>query len=227
MGESLLGFVHFCIIWIFIGVNYLTEMKLKDIIVEEITRSLLKENVSSLGTFKKPLETNANKILQLVNTLKDKNISNDMSKFIMYVYQVAYAVNRCVMKNSLHEALGGFLDLGSLRDYGLNIPPSLGGNTAYNFKRGFYTTKNFLNGRLANNQQNAMQNQYSESNLQSVSLAKLLGDINAQSKYVNVLYTKYPKLNNQQIKTLVTNTFVTLNKLNAAYQKLAAANPNP
>jgi hypothetical protein len=115
--------------------------RINRIIKEEINKFILSEIVNG-----NPLANYASQINRSLDNFKNINTSgfnNDLKKFFddftVYCVQIIAAINRCVNANSLNE-----VNLGSLRDYGINLPGELGGNLWSDMVQGYHNTKRFL-----------------------------------------------------------------------------------
>ena len=116
-------------------------MNIKLIINEEINKFIINENVNSLLQHANGINNKLNKLKN--HSVTDKSLNTFIRNFEVYCIQVIHAVNRCVKANNLNEGLG---------NWGINIPPELGGNFWNDAKRGYYKTKNFLTrGSYGNN----------------------------------------------------------------------------
>lgn len=117
------------------------------VIKEEINRYILSEAVdfTNLQTYANELNNSLGNISTLSNdNTVDKGLRKFLYDFVVYCVQIIAAINRCIKANSLNEALGG------LSNYGINLPPELGGNLWNDAVRGYYNTKNFLQNRRGN-----------------------------------------------------------------------------
>ena len=107
--------------------------KIKSIIREEIGRFIISENVSNLSRYANTINGYLNQ-MQNIDSLQPQ-IKQVTMNFMKYCIQIIHAVNRCVQANSLNEGLG---------NWGINVPPELGGNFWNDAVRGYYKTKNLL-----------------------------------------------------------------------------------
>lgn len=123
---------------------------IKTIIQEEINKYIINENINSLTQYANGINKELNEIKNY--TVTDRALQNFIKNFEIYSIQIINAINRCVKANSLNEGFG---------NWGIDIPPELGGNFWNDARRGYYNTKNFLtrgryghyngnNGRTAN-----------------------------------------------------------------------------
>jgi hypothetical protein len=136
-------------------------MNIKSIINEEINKYIINENVNSLMQYTNGINKELNKIKNY--TVTDRALQNFIKNFEVYCIQVIHAVNRCVKANNLNEGLS---------NWGINIPPELGGNFWNDAKRGYYKTKNFLTrGSYGNN---GMRNDVNPNTVPSVKLSVLM-----------------------------------------------------
>ena len=136
-------------------------MNIKSIINEEINKYIINENVNSLMQYTNGINKELNKIKNY--TVTDRVLQNFIKNFEVYCIQVIHAVNRCVKANNLNEGLS---------NWGINIPPELGGNFWNDAKRGYYKTKNFLTrGSYGNN---GMRNDVNPNTVPSVKLSVLM-----------------------------------------------------
>ena len=116
-------------------------MDIKLIISEEINKFIINENINSLLQYTNGINNELNKIKD--HSVTDRSLNTFIRNFEVYCIQVIHAVNRCVKANNLNEGFG---------NWGINIPPELGGNFWNDARRGYYATKNFLTrGNYGNN----------------------------------------------------------------------------
>jgi len=138
---------------------------IKKVINEVINQFILNENINSLTQYTQRINNELNQI-QNIDGL-NQQLNQFVNNFIKYCVQIIYAVRRCVQANSLNE---------NLSDWGLNLPPELGGNFWNDYTRGYYKTKNFFtpnNYGNANKKGNALKN-VNQNTLPSVKLSELL-----------------------------------------------------
>lgn len=121
-------------------------MNLKKIINEEVNKYIINENINSLMQYANGINNELNKLKN--HSVTDKSLNTFISNFEVYCIQVIHAIKRCIKANNLNE---------SLSNWGINIPPELGGNIWNDAKSGYYYTKNLLtrggyggNGRTVN-----------------------------------------------------------------------------
>lgn len=158
--------------------------KIHNIILEEINKFIIRENISSLMTYSNELENYLRKLATV--QVQDKNIAKYISNFTNYTLQVIFAIKRCVQNNNLNEDF-------RLGDYGINLPPELGGNLWYDMKRGYYNTKNFLTrGRYGNNYYSNVSGKLNNPNsVKSEKLSVLLSYLRQKVQEYNSMQTKY------------------------------------
>lgn len=136
-------------------------MNLKKIINEEINKFIINENINSLMQSANGINNELSKLKN--HSVTDRSLNTFISNFEVYCIQVIHAVNRCVKANNLNEGLS---------NWGINIPPELGGNFWNDAKRGYYKTKNFLTrGNYGNN---GMRNGVNPNTVPSVKLSVLM-----------------------------------------------------
>ena len=136
-------------------------MDFKKIINEEINKFIINENVNSLLQYANGIN---NKLSKLKNySVTDRSLNTFISNFEVYCIQVIHAVNRCVKANNLNEGLS---------NWGINIPPELGGNFWNDAKRGYYNTKRFLT--RGSYESNGMRNCVNPNTVSSVKLSVLM-----------------------------------------------------
>lgn len=136
-------------------------MNLKEIINEEINKFIINENINSLTQYANGINNQLNRLKN--HSVTDRSLNTFIRNFEVYCIQVIHAVNRCVKANNLNEGLS---------NWGINIPPELGGNFWNDAKRGYYKTKNFLTrGNYGNN---GMRNGVNPKAVPSVKLSVLM-----------------------------------------------------
>lgn len=174
----------------------------KRIIREEINK-LLSEAIdtSSLAKYMQPLKKYVEDIKNLGFT-KNKEIDAFLNDLCTYIFQVIFAIDRCVKANSLNEDF-------RLSDYGVQYPSELGGNLWNDFENGLYKGANWArnqlykngyignngkgNGANAKNNQNTTQDNSNPNNIPSVKLSELVNNSYAQiSLRFQGLASKYP-----------------------------------
>lgn len=179
-------------------------MNIKSIIKEEINRFIINENINNLSQYANKLNDYLNR-MQYINGLQPqlRKVAND---FMKYCIQIIHAINRCVQANSLNEGLS---------NWGINIPPELGGNFWNDAVRGYYKTKNFLT-RGRNGMYNGkVINGINRNTLPSVKLSELLRNLPSWENQC----IRYQL--NQNIQGNVINGIIqTLNQLNTEYNNL-------
>lgn len=187
---------------------------IKTIINEEINKFIIRENIQSLAQ----LGTELDKLLKSVCKIPTDNLNQGADKLLYnteyYVIQIIQAINRCVQTNSLNEGLG---------NWGVDIPPELGGNFWNDAKRGYYNTKNFLTrGRYGNKA--AANGQYGKINTTTVKSEKLSSLLKKSTQmYQN--YTaeearyQIPQ-NAPQISQGMRNIFTKISEINQQYNQL-------
>jgi len=172
----------------------------KKIIREEINRLLSEAiDVSPLAKYMQPLKKYAEDIKNLGFT-KNKEIDAFLNDLCTYIFQVIFAIDRCVKANSLNEDF-------RLSDYGVQYPSELGGNLWNDFENGLYKGANWArrklykngyignngNGANAQNNQNTTQYNSNPNNIPSVKLSELVNNSYAQiSLRFQGLASKYP-----------------------------------
>lgn len=179
-------------------------MNIKSIIKEEINRFIINENINNLSQYANKLNDYLNR-MQNINGLQP-HLRKVTTDFMKYCMQIIHAINRCVQANSLNEGLS---------NWGINIPPELGGNFWNDAVRGYYKTKNFLT-RGRNGMYNGkVINGINRNTLPSVKLSELLRNLPSWENQC----IRYQL--NQNIQGNVINGIIqTLNQLNAEYNNL-------
>lgn len=177
------------------------DINYKRIIREEINRLILSEaiDVSPLAKYMQPLKKYAEDIKNLGFT-KNKEIDAFLNDLCTYIFQVIFAIDRCVKANSLNEDF-------RLSDYGVQYPSELGGNLWNDFENGLYKGANWARKQLykrgyignngnetnAQNNQNTTQYNSNPNNIPSVKLSELVNNSYAQiSLRFQGLASKYP-----------------------------------
>lgn len=170
---------------------------IRKIINEEIDRLIINENINTLGQYANNINNQLNRIKNY--TITDASLSNFISGFEIYCIQVINAIKRCIKANSLNEGL---------RDWGINIPPELGGNFWNDARMGYYATKRGLQRFFNNNgygygkngNGNRTSNNVNPRTVPSVRLFKLMEQYpekKAECEYRNSrenLYTQVPPI---------------------------------
>ena len=184
-------------------------MNIKSIINEEINKFIINENINSLTQYANGISKELNKLKN--HSVTDRPLNTFIKNFEVYCIQVIHAVNRCVKANNLNE---------SLSNWGINIPPELGGNFWNDAKRGYYNTKRFLTrGNYGNNgmatngvnpntvssvklsvlmQQFPQKKQECETKNRQMSLYQQVPPILAIVQYLEQIYNEYNNLLQQQ-----------------------------
>ena len=183
--------------------------KIDKIINEEINRFILTEAIDFTNL--KMYSDNLNKSLGDISTWSaDKSLDKRLRKFfydfVVYCVQIVSAINRCMKANNLDEAR-----IGSLSDYGINLPPQLGGNMWRDAKEGYYDTQRLINKWQGNSRHSYASGSYgggkpSASSVPSVKLAVLLNDI---PKW-QTLYKKYDASYSLSSNPAITSKFYDL-----------------
>lgn len=173
----------------------------KRIIREEINRLILSEAIdaSPLAKYMQPLKKYAENIKNLGFT-NNKEIDTFLNDLCTYIFQVIFAIDRCVKANSLNEDF-------RLSDYGVQYPSELGGNLWNDFENGLYKGANWARKQLykkgyignngnetnAKNNPNTSQDNSNPNNIPSVKLSELVNNSYAQiSLRFQGLASKYP-----------------------------------
>lgn len=195
---------------------------IRAIINEEINKYIITENIQSLMQ----LGNQLNVLLKQVCKIPTDNLNQGANKLLYdteyFVVQIVQAINRCVQANNLNESLG---------DWGINIPPELGGNFWYDAKRGYYNTKNYLTkGGNGYNAQNAAKGKNSKVNATTVKserLSTLLQRSTQVYQNYNVGESKYqiPQYA-PQISQGMRNIFVKIEEINKQYNALVVQQQN-
>ncbi len=157
------------------------------IIKEEINKFIISENVNSLAQFSSSLNTALEEYAREMGRNNVNALNNDLKQYIRsfetYVVQIIHAINRCVQSNSLNEGFG---------NWGINIPPELGGNFWNDAKRGFYVTRNFLRGgRYGGRTSSKPTTTINQNRVSSVRLSVLLNNLSSHQNNFNVKNTQY------------------------------------
>ena len=140
--------------------------KIKSIIREEIGRFIINENINNLSRYANTINGYLNQMAN-IDSLQPQ-VKQVTMNFMKYCIQIIHAINRCVQANSLNE---------SLSNWGINVPPELGGNFWNDAVRGYYKTKNFLT-RGRNGMHNGKtSNGINQNTLPSVKLSELLRNL--------------------------------------------------
>lgn len=194
---------------------------IKVIINEEINKFIITENIQTLMQ----LGNQLNNMLKQVCKMPTNNLNQNADKLIYnteyFVIQIIQAINRCVQKNNLNE--GFFSGLNFTSGWGLNIPPELGGNFWNDAKRGYYNTKNLLNGNK-HNSKNITKTQYGKINTTTVKSEKLSSLLQRSTQmYQNYLAEEaryqIPQ-NAPQISQGMRNIFAKIGEINQQYNQL-------
>lgn len=180
--------------------------KIDKIINEEINRFILTEAVDFTNL--KMYSDNLNKSLGDISTWSaDKSLDKRLRKFfydfVVYCVQIISAINRCMKANNLDEAR-----FGGLSDYGINLPPELGGNLWRDAKEGFYDTTRFINNMRGGNygKGSYASGKPTSSSVPSVKLVVLLNNI---PKW-QTLYKKYDASYSLSSNPAITSKFYDL-----------------
>lgn len=183
---------------------------IKSIIREEIGRFIINENINNLSRYANTINGYLNQ-MENIDSLQPqlKQITINFAKYCM---QIIHAINRCVQANSLNEGLG---------NWGINVPPELGGNFWSHAANGYYTTKNLLtrgaNGRYSSKAINGI----NQNTLKSVRLSELLSYLpNWKNQCI-----RYEL--NQNIKGNIINGLLqTLTQLDTEYKQMVQQQNN-
>ena len=198
---------------------------IRTIINEEISKYIITENIQSLMQ----LGNQLNVLLKQVCKIPTDNLNQGANKILYdteyFVVQIVQAINRCVRANNLNESLG---------DWGINIPPELGGNFWYDAKRGYYNTKNYLtkanNGYNAQNAQNAAKGNYGKVNTTTVRSEKLSTLLQRSTQVYQNYQVGESKYQIQQYAPQISqgmrNIFVKIEEINKQYNALVAQQQN-
>lgn len=199
----------------------------KKIIREEINR-LLSEAIdtSPLAKYMQPLKKYVEDIKNLGFT-KNKEIDAFLNDLCTYIFQVIFAIDRCVKANSLNEDF-------RLSDYGVQYPSELGGNIWNDFENGLYKGANWArrklykngyignngNGTNAKNDQNTAQDNSNPNNIPSVKLSELVNNSYAQiSLRFQGLASKYPnELSNHS--NIIIDVLQSINQVKREYMTI-------
>ena len=176
------------------------DINYKRIIREEINRLLFEAiDTSPLAKYMQPLKKYVEGIKNLGFT-KNKEIDVFLNDLCTYIFQVIFAIDRCVKANSLNEDF-------RLSDYGVQYPSELGGNLWNDFENGLYKGANWArkqlykrgyignngNGANSKNNPNSTQDNSNPNNIPSVKLSELVNNSYAQiSLRFQGLASKYP-----------------------------------
>lgn len=179
--------------------------KIKSIIREEIGRFIINENVSNLSKYANTINGYLNK-MQNIDSLQPQ-IKQVTMNFMKYCIQIIHAINRCVQANSLNEGLS---------NWGINVPPELGGNFWNDAVRGYYKTKNFLTRGRSGMYNGKAINGINQNTLPPVKLSELLRNLPSWENQCNWYQL------NQNIKGNVINSIIQiLKQLNTEYNQIA------
>jgi hypothetical protein len=179
--------------------------KIKSIIREEIGRFIINENINNLSRYANALNGYLNR-MQNINGLQPQ-LRKVATDFMKYCIQIIHAINRCVQANSLNEGLG---------NWGINVPPELGGNFWNDAVRGYYKTKNLLTRGKYGSYSGKAINGINPNTLKSVKLSELLRNLtNWENKCIRYQL-------NQNIQGNVINGIIqTLKQLNTEFNQIA------
>lgn len=178
--------------------------KIKSIIREEIDRFIINENVSNLSKYASTINGYLNQ-MQSIDSLQPQ-IKQVTMNFMKYCIQIIHAINRCVQANSLNEGLG---------NWGINVPPELGGNFWNDAVRGYYKTKNFLTGGKSDVRGGKAVKGINQNTLPSVKLSELLRNLPSWEKQC-IRYQLDKKIGNNIINSIIQ----TLYQLNQEYTSM-------
>ena len=178
--------------------------KIKSIIREEIGRFIINENVSNLSRYANTINGYLNQ-MQNIDSLQPQ-ISKVATDFMKYCIQIIHAINRCVQANSLNEGLG---------NWGINVPPELGGNFWNDAVRGYYKTKNFLTGGRSGMYNGKAVKGINKNTLPSVKLSELLRNLPSWENQC-IRYQLNKKIGNNIINSIIQ----TLYQLNQEYTNM-------
>ena len=143
--------------------------------------------------------------MQNIDSLQPQ-IKQVTMNFMKYCIQIIHAINRCVQANSLNEGLG---------NWGINVPPELGGNFWNDAVRGYYKTKNFLTGGKSGVRGGKAVKGISQNALPSVKLSELLGNLPSWENQC-IRYQLNKKIGNNIINSIIQ----TLYQLNQEYTSM-------
>ena len=144
--------------------------------------------------------------MQNIDSLQPQ-IKQVTMNFMKYCIQIIHAINRCVQANSLNEGLS---------NWGINVPPELGGNFWNDAVRGYYKTKNFLTRGRSGMYNGKAINGINQNTLPPVKLSELLRNLPSWENQCN----RYQL--NQNIKGNVINSIIQiLKQLNTEYNQIA------
>ena len=179
--------------------------KIKSIIREEIGRFIINENINNLSRYANTINGYLNQ-MQNIDSLQPQ-IKQVTMNFMKYCIQIIHAINRCVQANSLNEGLG---------NWGINVPPELGGNFWNDAVRGYYKTKNLLTRGRYDSYSGKAINGINPNTLKSVKLSELLRNLPSWENQC----IRYQL--NQNIQGNVINGIIqTLKQLNTEYNQIA------
>ena len=196
------------------------------IIREEINRLILEAvNVSSLSKYIQPIRGYIQQLRNAPNT-NNREIDKFFDNMNTYLIQIVFGIDRCVKANSLNEDF-------RLSDYGINLPPELGGGLWGNITNSFYNTKNFMNQNFGGNSNQASTTANARANtnpntVQSVKLAVSLRNLQKYQTTYTTLCSKYPNIMNKY-NQFFTDVFNQLTALQREYTTLTtnAQGTNP
>lgn len=194
---------------------------IRTIINEEISKYIITENIQSLMQ----LGNQLNVLLKQVCKIPTDNLNQGANKILYdteyFVVQIVQAINRCVRANNLNESLG---------DWGINIPPEMGGNFWYDAKRGYYNTKRFFGGSNGYNAQNAAKGNYGKVNATTVKSERLSTLLQRSTQVYQNYQVGESKYQIQQYAPQISqgmrNIFVKIEEINKQYNALVAQQQN-
>lgn len=177
--------------------------KIGRIIREEIERLILSEaiDLTNLNTYANQLNSS---IGEIRNFSANNSIKEELRKFfydfVVYCIQIIAAINRCAQANNLNE-----VNIGGLSNYGINLPPELGGNLWQDAKRGYYGTKNFFQNYRGHNGAYSNANGVNSNSVPSVKLQVLLQNLQAWQTRYRDIYSKFGLGNDQSYQRIVND----------------------
>ena len=188
--------------------------RISQIIREEINKFIINENINSLTQFSTNLNNSLNKLGNDLGRIGTNSLNQQLQQFFKsfetYIVQVIFAVNRCVKANSLNEGL---------RDFGINVPPELGGNFWNDATRGYHKTMNFLT--RGNNYGTQNRNTANPNTVPSVKLSQLLQNL----PNIENSYNSY-KANVDQISQQPMYMIGIMHNLQTTYSQLSQTQQN-
>ena len=192
---------------IYIGTNFFFMNKIKSIIREEIGRFIINENINNLSRYANTINGYLNQMAN-IDSLQPQ-VKQVTMNFMKYCIQIIHAIKRCVQANSLNE---------SLSNWGINVPPELGGNFWNDAVRGYYKTKNFLNRGRNGMYKGKTSNGINQNTLPSVKLSELLRNLPSWENQC-IRYQLNTKIGNNIINNIIQNLY----QLNAEYTSMVQA----